>query len=352
MKLYVDYYCEIANILVPWTVQQFYGFEKLTIESDAIYIVGRIQLRDNAEQIRRIVTERTARVIFSNPAEGSETFVQHLRLYGVEDLVLAGLLPVVVGGAVPDKYPHILYEHFLTQPFRYEENCQAANRIGEIFEKKHKPYKFLFLNGRYRSHRRVLLHEFKQRGLLAQALWTNLDAQHIPIHLLPPKYEVEQFQSHMATSAQGFVKAELFNNTWGEIYIRSEPYIDTYFSVVTETVFNYPYSFRTEKIAKPLTQGHPWICAANQGFYKDMHNLGFQTFGHVIDESFDQIENNQDRIARIAAVVDDLCSQDMLQLLKECENVCKYNQQHLLTMSQQWQLEFPARFLDFLAKHP
>ena len=135
MKLYVDYYCEIANILLPWTVQQFYGFEKLTIEPDAIYIVGRIQLRDNAEQIRRIVTERTARVIFSNPAEGSETFVQHLRLYGVEDLVLAGLLPVVVGGAVPDEYPHILYEHFLTQPFRYEENCQAANRIGEIFEK-------------------------------------------------------------------------------------------------------------------------------------------------------------------------------------------------------------------------
>ena len=170
--------------------------------------------------------------------------------------------------------------------------------------------------------------------------------------MLPPEYEVEQFQSHMTTSAQGFVKAELFNNVWGEIYIRSEPYIDTYFSVVTETVFNYPYSFRTEKIAKPLAQGHPWICAANQGFYRDMHNLGFQTFGHVIDESFDQIENNQDRIARVADVVDDLCSQDMLQLLKECENICKYNQQHLRTMSQQWQLTFPACFLDFLAKHP
>ena len=352
MNLYVDHFCEIANMLVSDTTQEFYDFKKLVIEPGATYVVGRIQLRDNAEQIRRMVTERVARVIFSNPAEGSLTFIQHLRLYGVEDLVLSGLLPVITGGALPDEYPHMLYEHFLTQPFRYAENCQAADRVQEIFDKKHKPYKFLFLNGRYRSHRRALIQEFKQRDLLSQALWTNLDAQHIPIQLLPVEYEVEQFQPHMNTSQQGFVKAELFNNFWGEIYIKPEPYIDTYFSVVTETVFDYPYSFRTEKIAKPLTQGHPWICAANQGFYRDMHNLGFKTFGHVIDESFDSIENNTDRIARIAAVVDDLCGQDMLQLLEECENICKYNQQHLRTISQKLQLELPARFIDFLAKHP
>ena len=352
MKLYVDHYCEIADMLAHWSTEQFYGFEKLTIEPGATYVVGRMQLKNNAEQIRRIVTEKTARVIFSNPAEGSETFVQHLRLYGVEDLVLNGLLPVVVGGPVPDTYPHILYEHFLTQPFRYEENCQAADRINEIFNKKVKPYKFLFLNGRSRPHRRALINAFEQRGLLAQALWTNLDTHAGPVQLLPPEYEVEQFQSFMQTSQQGFVKAELFNNLWGEIYIRPELYIDTYFSVVTETVFDYAHSFRTEKIAKPLCQGHPWIAAANAGFYKDMHNLGFQTFGHVIDESFDSIDNAQDRINRIATIVDDLCGQDLLQLLAACKSVCKYNQQHLRTMSHKWQQELPSRFFDFLSQHP
>jgi len=357
MKLYVDHFSEIADMLVnnpnldTWVVEEFYGFEKLTIEPGATYVVGRTQLRDNAEQIRHIVTDGTARIIFSNPAEGSETFVQHLRLYGVEDLVLAGLLPVVVGGAVPDQYPHMLYEHFLTQTFRYEENCAAADRRAEIFEKKHKPYRFLFLNGRSRPHRRALINEFEQRGLLSQALWTNLDAMHRPIQLLPAEYEVEQFLPHMQTSQQGFIKPELFNNLWGEIYIKPEPYIDTYFSVVTETVFDYPHSFRTEKIAKPLAQGHPWICAANSGFYRDIRNLGFQTFGHAIDESFDSIDNGSDRIARIAAVVDDLCGQDMLQLLAACESVCKYNQQHLRTMSQQWQRSLPDRFLDFLTKY-
>jgi hypothetical protein len=352
MKLYVDRYCEIADMLAQWSTEQFYGFEKLTIEPGATYVVGRTQLKNNAEQIRRIVTEKTARVIFSNPAEGSETFVQHLRLYGVEDLVLNGLLPVVVGGPVPDMYPHMLYEHFLTQPFRYEENCQAADRINEIFNNKVKPYRFFFLNGRSRPHRRALINAFEQRGLLAHALWTNLDAHAGPVHLLPLEYEVEQFQSFMQTSQQGFVKAELFNNLWGEIYIRSEPYIDTYFSVVTETVFDHAHSFRTEKIAKPLCQGHPWICAANPGFYRDMHNLGFQTFGHVIDESFDSIDNAQDRINRIVTIVDDLCGQDLLQLLAACESVCKYNQQHLREMSRKWQLELPSRFFDFLSQYP
>lgn len=352
MKLYVDYYCEIADMLAQWSTEQFYCFEKLTIEPGATYVVGRSQLKNNAEQIRRIVTEKTAKIIFSNPAEGSETFVQHLRLYGVEDLVLNGLLPVVVGGPVPDAYPHMLYEHFLTQPFRYKENCAAADRVSEVFGKKHKPYRFLFLNGRSRPHRRALINAFEQRGLLAQALWTNLDTHAGPVHLLPPEYEVEQFQPHMNTTQQGFVKAELFNNLWGEIYIRPEPYIDTYFSVVTETVFDYAHSFRTEKIAKPLCQGHPWIAAANAGFYKDMHNLGFQTFGHVIDESFDSIDNAQDRINRIVAIVDDLCGQDLLQLLTACESVCKYNQQHLREISHKWQQELPSRFFDFLSQHP
>ena len=352
MKLYVDHYCEIADMLAHWTTEQFYGFEQLTIDPGATYVVGRTQLKNNAEQIRRIVTDGTARVIFSNPAEGSDTFVQHLRLYGVEDLVLNGLMPVVVGGPVPNAYPHMLYEHFLTQPFRYEENCTAANCVSEIFNKKVKPYRFLFLNGRSRPHRRALINAFEQRGLLSQALWTNLDTHAGPIHLLPPEYEVEQFQSHMNTTQQGFVKAELFNNLWGEIYIRSEPYIDTYFSVVTETVFDYAHSFRTEKIAKPLCQGHPWIAAANTGFYKDMHNLGFRTFGHVIDESFDSIDNAQDRIDRIVTIVDDLCGQDLLQLLAACESVCKYNQQHLREMSHKWQQELPSRFFDFLSQHP
>jgi hypothetical protein len=51
------------------------------------------------------------------------------------------------------------------------------------------------------------------------------------------------------------------------------PYIDTYFSVVTETIFDYPYTFRTEKIWKPMIMGHPFVAAANRGYYRDLHSV-------------------------------------------------------------------------------
>jgi hypothetical protein len=84
------------------------------------------------------------------------------------------------------------------------------------------------------------------------------------------------------------------------------------------------------------------------GFYRDIHKLGFQTFGHVIDESFDSIDNHQDRMERIAMIVDDLCQQDLASFLNECYNVCKYNQQHLAEVRTQTRKEFPDRFQQFI----
>jgi hypothetical protein len=45
------------------------------------------------------------------------------------------------------------------------------------------------------------------------------------------------------------------------------------------------------------------------------------------DESFDLIENNQDRLKRLTEIVKDLCQQDLKQFLDACQETCKYNQQ-------------------------
>ena len=116
-------------------------------------------------------------------------------------------------------------------------------------------------------------------------------------------------------------------------------------------MFDYPYSFRTEKIAKPLAVGHPWIVASNAGFYRDMRNLGFQTFDSLIDESFDSIDNSQERMDRIAAVVNDLCQQDLTSFMQASESICKYNQQHLQQLSSCIKSEFADKFFNFIKQH-
>jgi hypothetical protein len=222
-----------------------------------------------------------------------------------------------------------------------------------------------------RAHRKYLIESFALSGLLDQSLWSLLDKRDSgnrnvrlihdgqdlmytvrPIKLLPRDYEFDFYQDRVnlpvPEDSGSFIKDHLFNKDWGDIYIKPEQYIDTYFSLVTETVFDYPYSFRTEKIWKPIAMGHPWIVAGSRGYYQDMRNLGFKTFHHVIDESFDMIENDADRMHRIVDVVEDLCKQDLASFLAECYNTCKYNQQHLDHMRYKIREEFSNRFSQFI----
>ena len=351
-KLVLDTFCEVYDLLEPWMDHDFWDFSTHEIVPGAVYLVSRKEVLKNLAKVRAIADSGQALLVFSNPAEGSETLAGQCADARIQDLAHNKKILIIGGGDMDPRWPCLQYDSFLPKILDYEENLHECSRITEIYNKTHKPYKFLFLNGRSRGHRQYLINRFSNSQLLDQSIWTNLDVKNGPINYLDPGYEVDQYSKNVNQSVNDqFVKYKLFDDKWGEIYLKAEPYIDSYFSVVTETVFNYPYSFRTEKIWKPIAIGHPWIAVANQGYYRDLHNLGFQTFGHVIDESFDSIENNQDRLERIAQVIEDLCRQDLASFLKECYNVCKYNQQHLAEMRQQVRQEFPNRFEQFIQQH-
>jgi hypothetical protein len=100
-----------------------------------------------------------------------------------------------------------------------------------------------------------------------------------------------------------------------------------------------------------LAIGHPFIVAGTHNYLADLRNIGFQTFGHVIDESYDQIENAQDRLDRVIDIVTDLCQQDLASFLRDCYKVCKYNQQHLAEIRTQVRKAFPDRFFQFVNQH-
>ena len=346
--LIIDTHSEIYDLIKPLANREFWDFSTQTIVPGAIYVIGRKQMIDNAARIIDLVSNDVIKVIFSNPHEGSDTIRNHIIQYGISELVLANKIIVVGGGDMSPQWPCLQFDSFLPKLLDYDENTSAAKEARYIYNNTVKPYKFLFLNGRGRKHRWYLIDRFMQNKLLEQALWTNLDSNIAPIHYLPAQYAVDRYRTQVGTaSTTHYAKFELFNNEWGEIYLTPEPYIDTYFSLVTETVFDYPYSFRTEKIWKPIVMQHPWIAVANCGYYRDMHNLGFKTFGHVIDESFDAIDNNQDRLERIATIVEDLCNSDLPAFLSAAEDVCKYNYQHYQTMRVQVRAQFPDRFSQF-----
>jgi hypothetical protein len=341
-KLVLDTFSEVYSLLKPYATNEFWDLTQHTIVPGATYVVGRKQCIDNREQLLALSAAGTIQLVISNPHEGSQTLAGQMTRLGFKN----ANIKLIGGGDMPSDWDYIRYDKFLPEILDYEENSIAATASAEIYSKIQKPYQFLCLNGRARPHRADLIRKLAAGSLLNNSLWTNLDSGNGPVQTLHPAYEVPRYRNNSTTDH--YVKFELFNNEWGEIYLEPAPYIDTYFSLVTETVFDIPYSFRTEKIWKPIVMGHPWITVANAGFYRDMRNLGFQTYSHVLDESFDTIENNADRMDRIVEVVNDLCKQDLADFLKECYNTSKYNQQHHREMAAKVRKEFPERFFQFI----
>lgn len=372
-KLVLDTFCEVYDLMKPWADAEFWDLSTHEVIPNSIYLIGRQQCKDNMQKLKDMAERGDCLPIMSNPAEGSDTLRWQVRMMDIEQLVLEGKILLIGGGNMEPKYPNLWHDAFMTKILDYDENRSAAMLWEEIFRKQQKPYKFLFLNGRARPHRKYLIERFRRSGLLDQSLWTclegkgfnsrilslvedgvNLMLEDRPIKYLPENYEVHMFQDRLSLPVPEntqFVKFHLFDNLWGDIYLRPEPYIDTYFSLVTETIYDYPYSFRTEKIWKPIAMGHPWIAVTNAGFYRDIRNMGFLTFDSVIDESFDQIDDNQHRIERITQVVEDLCRQDLDAFLASVRDVCKYNQQHLSEMIPRIRRDFPVRLLDFVQKY-
>jgi hypothetical protein len=387
-KLILDQHSELYRELLPWADGEFYDITKHKIQLGAVYVMCRQQVNMHNSEIQDLARSGLVTVVIDNAAEGSETLVTWCFTTGLINLIQQGKILLIGGGDMdPNKWPYMSYEYFLPKIFDFDENVETASCIEDFFNIAHKPYKFLFLNGRMRSHRKYLLERFKMNGLLSQSLWTNLDTnlllveslpqsrwqdyndleviklrlfdnnvdvmeRAIDLKFLPKQYECPQHRNNIdICPTAGTVKFNLFDHTWGDAVVHSAAYRDTYFSLVTETVFNYPYSFRTEKIWKPIAVGHPWIAVANEGFYRDLRNMGFKTFSHVIDETFDQISNSQDRIERISEIVEDLCQQDLASFYQACYNVCKYNQQHYAEYRHRVPRELPEQFRRFIEQH-
>jgi hypothetical protein len=356
-KIIVDEWAEVWDLLKPYADGSFWQWPAEP-DPEAVYIVGRVVLKENWVAITDWATQYPGHIVFSNPAEGSETILLQLRRLVIANHVRDGRIGLLTSGDLEPGWNYCKTDCYFSNIVEYMENLDAA---AHNVQTQHKSYDFLFLNGRLRPHRKYLIDAFRERDLLDRALWTNLGDQvemtwssalntqlDEPIRLLPAQYEIARALPNMDTVPTGFVKHHLFSNTWGDAIVNPLAYVDTCFSVVTETIFDYPYTFRTEKIWKPMLMCHPFVAAANPGYYRDLHSAGFRTFGHLIDETFDSIDDPTDRANRIVDVVADICYNGAASFLESAEDVCKYNYQHLREHNARERAELPDRLTQYI----
>ena len=362
-KLIIDEWAEVVDLLDPYADGEFWTWDDVDFDPDCKYIVGRVVLKDNWQEITDLATRYPGRIVFCNPAEGSETILLQLRRLRIESHVRDGRILLLTSGDLEPGWDQMSTDCYFTNIVDYTEN-KSAQLQAALDYKQQRPYEFLFLNGRLRPHRKALIDGLRDQELLAHALWTNLGSDvemaftsklntlaTEPIRLLPPEYEIARARSNITPELlanSGFVKHKLFNNTWGDAIVNPRCYTDTWYSLVTETIFDYPYSFRTEKIYKPIMMAHPFVVAANAGYLRDLHNAGFQTFDSIIDERYDQIDCPHARIQRIIETVRSISRGGAEHFWKATRDICKYNQQHLVEYNQQQRTLLPQQLEQFL----
>ena len=117
--------------------------------------------------------------------------------------------------------------------------------------------------------------------------------------------------------------------TWADCPWYKEIFVD----LVTETVYNYPYAFISEKTIRPIVLGRPFIIVGAPGTLKWLQELGFKTFSDYWDESYDNITDPNKRFHKICKTIEtinnlglDTC-QKFLRLMQD---ILIHNQRHYL----------------------
>lgn len=106
---------------------------------------------------------------------------------------------------------------------------------------------------------------------------------------------------------------------------------DAFWHVVTETVFYYDKLHLTEKIFKPIVSKQPFMLLAAPGNLEYLRSYGFRTFDGIIDESYDKITDNDQRIEAVGRQLAWYCSlsdNEKINVMRAVEPIVTHNFHH------------------------
>jgi hypothetical protein len=138
--------------------------------------------------------------------------------------------------------------------------------------------------------------------------------------------DVAEFLDNAPYACDSTTSAEQNDHT----LLQPEHYNDSYCSIILETHFDADRSdgtFITEKTFKAIKHGQPFVIAGPHGSLAKLRELGYRTFDHAIDNSYDLEVNPTQRYIKLKHAIDQIRSQDMHTWFESCLNDLQYNQE-------------------------
>jgi hypothetical protein len=85
-------------------------------------------------------------------------------------------------------------------------------------------------------------------------------------------------------------------------------------------------AFLTEKTFKCIKHGHPFVLFAPAGSLASLRTMGYRTFDHCIDNTYDTIQDNTERYLAVIAAIRKLTLADPNTLYNSCREDMLHNQ--------------------------
>lgn len=111
-------------------------------------------------------------------------------------------------------------------------------------------------------------------------------------------------------------------------------YNDSAYSIVAETDYDNTLSCFTEKSAKPMLARRLFVAFTGYKYLHNLRKLGFRTFDGIIDESYDQIIDDDVRYAQAFEQVKFLCNQEQAVIYEQARDILEHNYE--LMFSRDW----------------
>ena len=145
------------------------------------------------------------------------------------------------------------------------------------------------------------------------------------------KYEWEVTQN-IEKNVSPFLPYEMYRRTW--------------YTAVCETLNTGSQFFLTEKTSKPLFAKRLFVMFSSTHHLSNLKTLGFETFGDVIDETYDQEEIDTTRYQMAFDQMLSLSQQDPVKVLAKVAPILEHNHNRLWQLQQETQKEMKRLLLE------
>jgi hypothetical protein len=98
------------------------------------------------------------------------------------------------------------------------------------------------------------------------------------------------------------------------VFIDVDFYRHVALDLVSETVFDYPYPFVSEKTLRPIFNKRMFIMVGPPGMLQLLKSHGFETWSDIIDETYDTVQEPNTRLEMLLQEARKFCQRDLEEI--------------------------------------